>query len=275
MKNLLSSLLNTVLPQRCPSCRVVLDHQSEPGLCGACWQKITFLTDSACISCALPFEHTSNEAFESLIQDQSDFEPNTNLDDTSGSGRYESGHYCAECLKTQPPFSKTKAAVLYDQSSKDLILKFKHGDATHLAPIFASWLEQANNRSLHNFFEDTDVFIPVPLHWTRLLKRKFNQASLLSNALSKRTGIPTDHHFLKRVRRTKSQGHLSPEDRIKNVRGKFSINPKKTKDFKEKVITLIDDVYTSGATVTACAQELKKAGVKDVYVLTLARVARL
>lgn len=227
-------------------CRHVVRDDSDTGLCGSCWRDLTFLTDSSCITCGLPFEVTS-----------------------------ETEQMCGACLANPPPFSRTKAAVLYDDASKDLVMKFKHGDATHLAPIFAAWLEYANTRSQYNLLSHTDLLIPVPLHWTRLMKRHFNQASLLGNALSKRTGISIAHDILNRTKATKSQGHLSRDDRLKNVSGKFSVSPKKQDIIKGKVITLIDDVYTSGATVTACAKTLKSAGAKEVYVLTLARVANL
>lgn len=251
-------LLEFLLPSRCVACRDVIHEMSSSGLCGACWQTVTFLGDAVCSVCGLPFEIVP-----------------------------ETPQICGQCAQKLPSFSKARAAVLYDTNSKDLILSFKHGDATHLAPTFAYWMFQAAKRvpsqslsqsqlgSHSDFLKKTDLIIPVPLHRLRLMKRGYNQASLLANALSNLSGIPTCHDLLIRTHNTKTQGHLSNHDRFENVKNKFTVLTKNKSKIKKKVITIVDDVFTSGATVTACADALKKAGAQEICVLTLARVAHL
>lgn len=178
---------------------------------------------------------------------------------------------CAGCLQKPPPFAQAKSALAYDDASKKLILRFKHGDAQHMAPTFATWLYRVGKEML----DQSDYVVPVPLHWTRLMKRQYNQAALLCNALQPLSQTPVLLEGLKRTARTQSQGFLTKEQRTLNVAGKFVVPTKNILQVNKKVITLVDDVYTSGATVKACVKALKKAGAKKVYVLTLARVARL
>lgn len=250
VKKIPRGFLQLLLPLRCVMCREAIHEDSVKGLCGTCWQTMTFLGDACCTSCGLPF----------------DIVP-------------ETSQICARCLQKPPPFSTACAAVLYDDISKDLILSFKHGDATQLAPVFGNWMFQAVKRKEINqglsILAKTDFFVPVPLHRLRLMKRGYNQASLLSNSLSRLTGIPTHHNLLIRNHNTQSQGHLSHHDRHENVKNKFTVLTKNQSKIKKKVITLIDDVFTSGATVTACADVLHKAGAQEICVLTLARVAHL
>lgn len=118
-----------------------------------------------------------------------------------------------------------------------------------------------------------DLIVPVPLHKTRLKERGFNQSLLLSRALAKVCGLPIDYINLKRTRATSPQINLKGKDRITNVKGAFAV--KNNAPFKGKGILLIDDVYTTGATVSECCKVLKKAGAEDINVLTLARVADL
>ncbi len=249
-KTILTSFLHFLLPARCLMCRDVVEEIGSqntaitPSLCAFCWGGLTFLSQACCDRCGIPFEVTNNS-----------------LKDLT----------CLTCLKDAPPFSQAKSALLYDDHSKHLILRFKHGDAIHMAPTFGAWLNRAGSEMI----QETDYFVPVPLHWRRLLKRQYNQAALLTNALSQQSGIPSLLEGLERIEHTPTQGYLTKEERHKNVSGKFAVPAKNIDIVNKKVITLIDDVYTSGATVKACAMALKRAGAAKVNVLTLARVARL
>jgi len=118
----------------------------------------------------------------------------------------------------------------------------------------------------------TDLLIPVPLHWTRLFMRQYNQATLLSNQISHLTTIPTRTGLIKRHRSTPKQGYQNRKERIANVRGAFIVPFDKKPLIKGKSLTLVDDVFTTGATLTECARVLLKEGAKEVRVLTLARV---
>ncbi len=239
MRAHLKALLDVILPPRCGGCGEPVDE--TPGLCGECWSRLTFITHPFCEQCGFPFE----------LEIQGEL-------------------LCGPCLKSPPPYTKLRSVFCYEEKSKDLILRFKHGDATHLTPLLVTWMA----RTSEDLLQETDLILPVPLHWVRLMKRGYNQAALLARGLSKKTGIPYVPDILKRVRSTVSQGHLSSVERRKNVSRAFCVRETARRKLLEKRVLLVDDVFTSGATVTECVKALKKSGVNDVFVLTLARVVK-
>jgi ComF family protein len=149
------------------------------------------------------------------------------------------------------------------------VLGFKHGDRTHAARAFGRWMQRAAS----DILAGADLLVPVPLHWTRLFQRRYNQAALLAQAIRAAGGPPVAADWLVRRRRTPSQGHLGPAARERNIRGAFA--PKKGRSFAGKRVVVIDDVLTTGATVEECARVLKRAGAASVNVLTLARAVRV
>jgi len=175
---------------------------------------------------------------------------------------------CAPCLTHPPIYTQARSALVYDGVSKKLLLPFKHGDATYLAPALGKQMALVSYEILNK----TDYITPVPLHWKRLFKRRYNQAALLTQHLEKFSQGSLILDLLSRSKNTQPQGHLSKKQREENVHKVFSVNPKYATLLKGKSVTLVDDVLTSGATLNACAKALKRAGVKDVYALTLARV---
>jgi ComF family protein len=154
----------------------------------------------------------------------------------------------------------------YDEASRGLVLSFKHADRTHAAPAYGEWMRRAGAELL----ADADIAVPVPLHWTRLFVRRYNQAALLAHAIRRAGGPPVEPDLLVRRRRTPTQGHLGRLARARNVRSAFAVRPGAAIDGRR--IVLIDDVMTTGATVGECARVLKRAGAARVDVLTLARV---
>jgi ComF family protein len=229
--------VDTILPPRCLSCGIVT--ASPAALCGTCWRDLTFLGDPVCARCGVPFEIT-----------------------------VASRTVCGRCLAEPPRFSRARAALTYDDASRPLILRFKHGDDLQAAPLFVTWMLRAGEALL----ADADEIVPVPLHRWRLFSRRYNQAAELARGLAKRSGVPAMTDGLIRVRRTPSQGVLGREARRRNVQGAFRPNPERVEVLRGKRVLLIDDVMTSGATVSACATALKRAGVRTVDVLTVARV---
>lgn len=236
-KTVFDHILNTVLPPRCVISGEIVDRQGM--IAAAAWSQLDFIVNPMCDTCGFPF----------------DFE-------------VEKGSLCASCIDYTPPFTKTRSALKYDDVSRDLILGFKHADQTHMVRAFIPWLEKAGAE----FLPHADLLIPVPLHRWRLLSRRYNQAAIIAQALSKAIQIPVAVDGLRRTRPTPSQGHLKAGERRKNVKRAFAVNPKI--DIKDKAIVLIDDVYTTGSTVKECTKVLKKAGAKEVNVLTLTRVTR-
>jgi ComF family protein len=158
----------------------------------------------------------------------------------------------------------------YDDASRDLVLAFKHADRTDGAPAYGAWLARAGA----DLVADADAIAPVPLHWTRLFSRRYNQAALLALALGTHAGLPVVPDLLIRRRRTPSQGRMSATGRARNVAGAFSLNARRLAFLEGRRILLIDDVLTTGATVESCARVLLRGGAAAVDVLTLARVVR-
>ena len=175
---------------------------------------------------------------------------------------------CAACLKHKRTFYRlSRSAVIYDNSSKNLILAFKFLDQTENANLLSAMLKVAGKDI---FSEGVDIIMPVPLHYTRLIKRKYNQSALLAQKLSEMTAVPYDNFTLVRSRKTKPQVEVTGKERLTNVKNAFSV--KNSKLVKGKRIVLIDDIMTTGSTVKECAVVLKKAGAKSVDILTIARV---
>ncbi len=165
------------------------------------------------------------------------------------------------------PFIKARSALYYTENGAQAIRLFKYNGLFALKPAFEALLYP-----LLLEFRDTDLVVPVPLHRRRLRHRGFNQSLILARLVAKNLNKRLDYTALKRGRLTRPQTELKGEDRKKNVRGAFEITDNAA--FKEKKVLLIDDVYTTGATITECARILKSAG-GEVSVLTLARTARV
>ena len=233
---LLNAALGTLFPARCAACRDPVG--THGALCAECWDDMHFITDPLCHRCGLPFSHEMGGIA-----------------------------LCGYCMKSPPAFVQARAVFKYDGSSRAQILALKYQDKTQLAPIFGMWLA----RTGQEYIGMADAIVPVPLHYWRLLKRRYNQAALLSQMLEKQTGIPVLPDTLKRTRATATQAGLTRKGREDNVRGAFAVSPTRQSALKGKSVLLVDDVMTTGATLNACARTLHDAGVLDVYVLTIAR----
>jgi ComF family protein len=164
--------------------------------------------------------------------------------------------------------------LVYDERSRHLVLPFKHGDRTDIARPCGAWMARAGAELL----AEADLVAPVPLHWRRLLTRRYNQAQLLVRVVmrqlpgSSRARLAPD--LLRRKRWTGSQTGLRAEERRGNVRRAFDVHPRWAADVTGKTVLLIDDVLTTGATIEACARALQRGGARHIDVLTLARVVR-
>jgi ComF family protein len=239
IKKILWFLIDFVIPPRCILCQAII---ITPGyVCGECWGKLSLISNPYCDQCGFPFE----------------FEVDAHM-------------ACGPCLKNPPAYGKARSTLVYDDASKSLILKFKHGDGTYLAPAFTDWMFQAGAE----LFTSADFLIPVPLHWQRLIRRRYNQAALLTKGLAHKTKKPALLNALKRIKNTPSQGHLTASEREQNVKNAFTLNPRYTNRLKGKRVLLIDDVLTSGATIKACTKVLLKHEILSVDILTLARTVK-
>src|SRR6516165_6683813 len=142
-----------------------------------------------------------------------------------------------------------------------------------IAPMSLARSGDGCHRAGTDVLAGADLLVPVPLHWTRLFQRRYNQAALLAQAIRSSGGPPVAADWLVRRRRTPAQGHLGPVARERNVRGAFAIRAGRS--FVGKRVVIVDDVLTTGATVEECARVLKRAGAASVSVLTLARALRI
>lgn len=239
VQTLIMQAVDTVLPPRCIITGEIVDRQGM--IAPQAWAQLNFIADPKCERCGIPFDF---ESFEGMT--------------------------CTACLDRPPSFENARAALKYDDASKDMILGFKHADQTHAVLAFAPWMEKAGA----NMLKQADYLVPVPLHRWRLFSRRYNQSALIAQALTKHMGVATMVDGLMRIRATEVQGHKKAVERHKNVKKAFAVNPKRSSDIKGKNIVLIDDVYTTGATVKECAKTLIKGGAARVDVLTLARVVR-
>lgn len=234
-------LIDAILPPRCAFTGNLVDSQGT--VTPEAWATLHFLSFPYCKCCGVPFE----------------FAPMAGVD-----------MQCPSCLTEPPEFAMARAALAYDDASRGFILGFKHGDQTEAVVTMVPWLRAAGA----DFWQAAEVIVPVPLHRWRLLRRRYNQAALMGRVMAKAMGKGFSADALCRVRSTPSQGHLKADERKKNVSKAFAVNPKRKSAIAGKSVVLIDDVFTTGATVRECAKMLIAGGAREVFVLTLARVVR-
>ena len=204
---------------------------------------LSFIDDPCCASCGFPFDH-----------------------EVSGLSAFDLN--CAACLARRPAYATARSALIYDDASRSMILGFKHGGHTDRLKSFAAQMHRAGRTALSH----ADLLIPVPLHSTRLIKRRFNQSALLARGLSERCGVPMNADLLLRVKATPTQGGLSAAGRRRNVQGAFRVMVPEA--VANKRLVLIDDVMTTGATLESCSRTLKRAGASRVDAVCLARVVK-
>ncbi|MDY0882476.1 ComF family protein [Dongia soli] len=230
--------MDAVLPPRCLKCGALVEAQGS--LCMTCWPQLRLLAPPCCTCCGYPFESDLEVAL------------------------------CAACMAQPPRYARARSVLAYDEGSRDLILAFKHADRGDLTMPFARWMARAGAELL----AEADLIAPLPLHWRRLLFRRYNQAALLATAIGRIAGRPVMPDLLRRHRATPKQGHLSRSARRRNVQGAFRLSEKHESMIAGKRLLLIDDVITTGATVESCARILLDRGAAAVDVLALAQVIR-
>ncbi len=182
-------------------------------------------------------------------------------------GKPQVSSLCWDCRQNVYSFDRARSVALYEGNWREMIHLFKYRNFPYLSSFFAPYLEEA--LSFHPFLKDVDLIIPVPLHWKEKWRRGYNQSLLLARQISRITGIEVREDLLFKKRNTPSQVSLSAEERRRNVKGVFSV--RRGRELKGRRVLLVDDVFTTGATVNECAKVLKERGVEKVFVLTLAR----
>jgi predicted amidophosphoribosyltransferase len=232
-------VLDALLPPHCLTCESTVERQGT--LCGTCFRELHLLTPPFCRACGVPFLHAGQGGAEGL---------------------------CPTCRAHPPAFDTARAALHYDEGAKRLLLPFKHADRTELAVPLVARMARAGAALLAR----ADLLTPVPLHWRRLLARRYNQAALLGRQLASGAGRPFLPDLLRRTRPTPPLDHRGAAERAAVLEGAFAVSPGAQARIVGKRVLLVDDVMTSGATAEACARALLAAGATGVDVLAAARV---
>lgn len=237
MKNHLTKFLSIIFPSKCIACSTIVSAGSK--ICSVCWGQMEFISSPSCAKCDYPFE-------------------------------FDIGHdaLCGSCLNESPLFDKAMSVLRYTELSKVMVHRLKYSDKLHIAKHFASLLFKKIHKDVHKF----DFIVPVPMHRKKMRSRLYNQAALMATHLSDYSGIPPLHNGLLKTKYHESQTGLSRNVRKENVKNTFAINEKYVDLIKGKNVLLVDDVYTTGATVNECSKILRRFGCGSVTVITLARV---
>ena len=237
LRRLWRGFVDWLTPPKCVACRV--DVTSGGALCVACWQKLHFIDEPVCEALGTPFAYDQGE-----------------------------GALSPAAIADPPPWDRARAAVAFDDTSKHLVHLLKYKDMQEAGLAMARMMLGPGRKQL----EQCDVILPVPLHRRRMWQRRFNQAAVLAQALSKATGKTYRHDVLLRQSATRSQVGLTAAERHRNVRKAFVVPVERQADIDGKRVLLVDDVRTTGATAAACAETLKAAGAAHVDVLSFALV---
>ena len=224
-----------VYPPSCPACGTILAERTS--FCATCWRDIRFIERPYCEVLGIPFGYDPGE-----------------------------GMVSADAIAAPPVFDRLRSVAIHEGPVRHLVHGLKYRDRTDLAAMMAGWMLRASERHVL----ECDGIVPVPLHRWRFAGREFNQSAELARHLARLSGRPFLPSTLVRVKRTARQVGLTARGREENVRAAFKVVPGRESDLVGKRLVLVDDVFTTGATVSSATRALKKAGVAEVTVLTFA-----
>ena len=232
IKTLLHSVVNYVFPYRCSSCLELTDQKD--GVCASCFQKLNFITAPYCELCGIPFEFQTQEKM-----------------------------ICAKCIAEPPECEISRSLFKFDAASKKLIHAFKYNDHTNYAKMFARLFVMRYKAEM----EDVDLIVPVPMYRFKRVLRHYNSAQIFALEIARLLHKPMVPELLIKQKWTRAQTGLSRTGRQKNLTGSIHVGDKMRA--LDKVILLVDDVKTTGATSTLCSKILKNAGAKSVKLATI------
>ena len=231
-------MLDALLPPHCLTCDAPVARSGQ--FCAACFAATPFITEPCCARCGVPLWAGAQGGMDRV---------------------------CHACRTDPPAWSEARAAMLYDAHSKRIVLALKHADRIENARALAPHMVRAGAALLR----EADWLVPVPLHRRRLIARRYNQAALLTQAVSRLSGRPMVLDGLRRVRATQPLGSQSKQARAVALAGAFAVRTARLPQLVDSRVLLIDDVLTSGATAGACSRALLAAGVARVDVLAASR----
>ena len=236
----MQSLLRLAFPPQCIGCGELVEE--EFGLCGRCWRETPFVTGLVCDCCGAPLPGEDSGTPE----------------------------HCDDCLALARPWQRGRAALIYRDNARRLVLALKHGDRLDLIRPAARWLTGAAAPLL----ADDCVLVPVPVHYLRLVRRRYNQSAELAREIGRLTARVVIPDLLSRTRRTVPQDGMNRDQRFANQSGAIAAGRRAAARLAGRPVVLIDDVMTSGATMAAAADACRAAGGAEVSIAALARVAK-
>lgn len=239
---LINRFFDLIFSSNCKICDKRLDDERKSCICSFCWSKIELINEPYCKKCGIPL----------FVEDGI-------------------GGICGRCITNKNHFSLARSIGVYDGTLRDAIHLFKYKGKISLAnnfmELFKSYFNK--NKEFKNIFSGVDFILAVPLHKKKLRKREYNQSLVFTELISEYTGIQVLKNYLNRIKTTLPQSKLLREERFKNVKGVFDVT--NYRYFNNKVLLLIDDIFTTGATVNECSKVLLKSGAKEIRVLTISR----
>lgn len=233
----MASLLHAIYPAHCASCGETVE--GDGGLCGPCWRETQFIMGHVCEGCGTPLVGESD-------------------------GQKD---YCDECMSIARPWSAGRSTLVYKGNGRRLVLRLKHGDRPDIAVPAARWMANA----ARPLIVPGMVIVPMPSHWTRMFRRRYNQAAEIARALGRVTGLSVAPNALIRVTGGETQGGKSYDQRFANLQNAIKPHPRKGAVLSGKPVLIVDDVMTSGATLAAATEAAFAVGASDVKIVTLAR----
>jgi ComF family protein len=237
MASLAGGAARILFPPLCGGCRTIVSIPAS--LCGVCWRELRLIEKPWCEILGTPFQFDMGE-----------------------------GAVSPAAIADPPAFDRARSAVAYTGVARRMAQALKFNDRTDLAPWMALWMLRAGSELI----AEADVVVPVPLHRRRFLWRRFNQSAELGRAVAAAAHLRFETNLVMRRRNTRQQVGLGRTERDDNVRGAFVVAKSARDAVRDRRILVIDDVFTTGATVSSVARSLKRAGARGVDVLTFARV---
>ena len=238
VKKALGVVLDLAYPSACAACGAPVAGSAALPLCGECMVKAEFAGDLMCPRCGAGIRRDPEDVTK-----------------------------CPKCYDLQLNFRRAVSLAPYERPLGEVVKALKFRGQRHLARPLAEYLAEVLRRQ--DFTREIDVIVPVPIHWRRKFSRGFNQSELIARRLGALLSVPVDCRSLRRVRHTKPQTRLSGAERLQNLKGAFKV--RRPQNVKGRHVLLLDDVMTTGGTMTECARELRRAGATRIYAAVVAR----